>query len=135
MTKVDVTVDFTQSAQEVWAKIGDFTGIGEWFPGIEGCRSLDGGKRRHISLGDGKSVIEDEISRDEAAMTLSYRVIEASMPFEDYVSSISVAAKGSGCRVRWSGDFTPVGDEEKVASLVRRIYQVALDGLAAHLAE
>jgi hypothetical protein len=80
-------------------------------------------------------VIEEETWRDEAGMMMSYKVIEAPMPFEDYVSSISVAAKGAGCRVDWTGDFTPIGDEDKVVKLVRRIYQVSLQALAAHLAE
>jgi hypothetical protein len=135
MTKVDVSVDFEQPATEVWAKLGDFTGIGEWFPGIEGCQSQKGGKRRLITLPDGNSVIEEEVGRDEAGMSMSYKVIEAPMPFKDYVSAISVAPRGEGCRADWIGDFTPIGDEDKVAKLVRRIYEVSLDALAAHLAE
>ncbi len=135
MTEVDVTVDFEQSAQVVWAKLGDFTGIGEWFPGIEGCESLDGGKRRLITLPDGQSVIEEQITRIDVAMSLTYRVIEAPMPFTDYVSGILVIPLGTGCRVNWAAEFTPIGDADKVAKLVRRIYEVSLEALAKHLAK
>ena len=39
---VDVTVG--APPDEVWAKLGDFGGIGEYFPGIESCR-LEGDDR------------------------------------------------------------------------------------------
>ena len=133
MLEVAVSAEFKSPATTVWAAVGDFCGIGKWLPGIQRVEAENGGKRRRVVLPDGQAVVEDEISRDEAGMSLSYRVVEGPMPFTDYVSTISVQSTANGSSVRWVGRFTPVGPEDKVARLVRGIYGSALKALHAHL--
>lgn len=135
MPEVSVRTEFKAPAATVWAAVGDFCGIGKWLPGIQRVEAENQGKRRRVVLPDGKAVVEDEISRDETAMSLSYRVVEGPMPFTGYVSTISVQPQGSGCSVHWVGKFTPIGPEEKVARLVKGIYASALMGLKSHLGE
>ncbi|OGA02184.1 MAG: hypothetical protein A3I00_06710 [Betaproteobacteria bacterium RIFCSPLOWO2_02_FULL_64_12] len=135
MPEVSVTTEFKAPAATVWAAVGDFCGIGKWLPGIQRVEAENEGKRRRVVLPDGKAVVEDEVSRDEAAMSLSYRVVEGPMPFTGYVSTISVRPEASGCSVHWVGKFTPIGPEEKVARLVKGIYGSAMAGLKNYLGE
>jgi len=135
MPEVSVKTEFKAPAATVWAAVGDFCGIGKWLPGIQRVEAENEGKRRRVVLPDGKAVVEDEVSRDEAAMSLSYRVVEGPMPFTGYVSTISVRPEASGCSVHWVGKFTPIGPEEKVARLVKGIYGSAMAGLKNYLGE
>ena len=135
MLEVTVNAEFKTPAARVWMAVGDFCGIGKWLPGIQRVEAEHEGKRRRVVLPDGQAVVEDEIARDDAGMSLSYRVVEGPMPFTDYVSAISVHTTGSGCSVRWTGRFTPIGSEDKEARLVRGIYGSALKGLHGYLGE
>ena len=135
MLEVSVRTDFKAPAATVWAAVGDFCGIGKWLPGIQRVEAENQGKRRRVVLPDGKAVVEDEMFRDEVAMSLSYCVVEGPMPFTEYVATISVLSHASGCSVHWVGKFTPLGPEEKVARLVNGIYGSALAGLQRYLGE
>jgi hypothetical protein len=46
----------TTSADAVWAKIGDFCGIGKWHPAIEKCVLSADGKLRTLSLKGGSTI-------------------------------------------------------------------------------
>ena len=137
MTDVSTIVDFDRPAAVVWAAISDFCGIGRWLPGIARVEAEDGGKRRRIILPNGGVVVEQEVARDEAAMTLTYTVIEAPMPFKDYRSTMrvqSMGERGERCSVRWSATFTPLDLEDKVARLVGALYNAGLRGLQKFVA-
>lgn len=129
MTEVTVTGDFDRPASILWAIIGDFCGIDRWLPGIERVETEEGGKRRRIILPDGGIVLEEEIARDEDAMSLTYIVISAPMPFNDYRSTMRVESRGEGCTLYWTASFNPNGPEEKVARLIDSLYRVGINGL------
>lgn len=135
MTDVSTSIDFDRPAAVVWAAISDFCGIGRWLPGIERVEAEDGGKRRRIILPNGGVVVEQEAARDEAAMTLTYTVIEAPMPFTDYRSTMRVQSTGERCSVCWSATFTPLDREEKVTRLVGALYNAGLRGLQELVAQ
>lgn len=129
MTDVSVSGDFDRPAAVLWAAISDFCGIGRWLPGIQRVEAEDGGKRRRIILPNGGVVLEQEVARDEATMSLTYTVIAAPMPFSNYRSTMCVDSRGDGCSVCWSATFTPIGPEDKVARLVGSLYKAGLKGL------
>jgi hypothetical protein len=129
MTDVSVRVDFDRPAAVLWATIGDFCGIDRWLPGIQRVESEDEGKRRRIILPNGGVVLEQEVARDEASMSLTYTVIAAPMPFTNYRSTMCVESRGERCSVCWSATFTPIGPEDKVARLVGSLYNAGLKGL------
>lgn len=133
MTEVTVSADFTQPAPRLWQAIADFCRVDPWLPGIARVEEEDGGKRRRIILPDGGVVLEQEVARDEAAMSLTYTVIEAPMPFTDYRSTMSVRPTAEGCTVTWAASLTPTAPEDKVVRLVTKLYQGGLNGLAAYL--
>lgn len=129
MTDVSVSDDFDRPAVVLWAAISDFCGIGRWLPGIQRVEAEDGGKRRRIMLPNGGVVLEQEVARDEATMSLTYSVIAAPMPFTNYRSTMRVESRGESCSVCWSATFTPTGPEDKVARLVGSLYKAGLKGL------
>jgi len=98
---VDVTVHAAPDA--VWAKVGDFGGLREFFPGIESFR-LEG-EDRIIGM-FGMEIRERLLSRDEAARTISYSVV-GGVPIERHVATITVAPEGDVSKVTWAYDVEP----------------------------
>jgi hypothetical protein len=134
MTEVSISADFDQPAETVWAVVGDFCAVNRWLPGIERVEAEDGGLRRRIILPDGNTVLEQEVARDDAAMRLTYIVIESPMPFTDYRSTMAVERTGTGCTVRWSASLVPLAAEDKVVRLVGGLYRGGLKALGGFLA-
>ena len=121
---VDVTVDATPDA--VWAKVGDFAGVGEFFPAIESFR-LEGDDR--IIGMFGMEIRERLLSRDEATRTLSYSVVEG-VPLESHTATITVEPEGSGSKVTWAYDVEPA----EMAPIFGDTYKGALAALEAAFA-
>ena len=98
---VDVKVSATPDA--VWAKVGDFGGVGEFFPGIESFR-LEGDDR--VIGMFGMEIRERLVSRDDVTRTLAYSVVDG-VPLESHTATITVEPEGDGSRVTWAYDVTP----------------------------
>ena len=113
---VDVSVG--APPDEVWAKLGDFGGIGEYFPGIESCR-LEGDDRV-IGL-FGMEIRERLMTRDDQKRTLTYTVV-AGVPVESHSATITVEPEGDGSKVTWSYAVTP----DEMAPVFGDSYQAAL---------
>jgi mxaD protein len=121
---VDVTVDAAPDA--VWAKVGDFAGVGEFFPGIESFR-LEGDDR--IIGMFGMEIRERLVSRDEATRTLSYSVVDG-VPLESHTATITVEPDGSGSKVTWAYDVEPA----EMAPIFGDTYKGALAAVEAAFA-
>ena len=113
---VDVSVG--APPDEVWAKLGDFGGIGEYFPGIESCR-LEGDDRV-IGL-FGMEIRERLMMRDDQKRTLTYSVV-AGVPVESHSATITVEPEGDGSKVTWAYAVTP----DEMAPVFGDSYQAAL---------
>ena len=113
---VDVTVG--APPDEVWAKLGDFGGIGEYFPGIESCR-LEGDDRV-IGL-FGMEIRERLMARDDATRTLTYSVV-AGVPVDSHSATVTVEPEGDGSKVTWAYAVTP----DEMAPVFGDSYQAAL---------
>ena len=120
---VDVTV--TATPDEVWAKVGDFGGVGEFFPGIESCR-LEG-EDRVIGL-FGMEIRERLLARDDESRTLTYSVV-AGVPVDSHTATVSVEPDGTGSRIIWAYDVTP----DEMAPVFGDSYQAALNSLESTL--
>jgi carbon monoxide dehydrogenase subunit G len=113
---VDVTVG--APPDEVWAKLGDFGGIAEYFPGLESCR-LEGDDR--VIAMFGMEIRERLVARDDAARTLTYSVV-AGVPVDSHRATITVEPDGEGSKVTWSYDVTP----DEMAPVFGDTYKSAL---------
>ena len=110
---VDVKIEATPDA--VWEKVGDFGGLGDFFPGIESFR-LEGDDR--IIGMFGMEIRERLLAKDDAARTITYSVIEG-VPVESHTATISV--RGGG---RWlAGDLGLRRDPRRNGPHLRRHLQ------------
>jgi mxaD protein len=124
MAEGSVNVSVGASADEVWKTVGDFGGIGEFFPGIESFR-LEGDDR--VIGMFGMEVRERLLSRDDEARALTYSVIQG-VPIDSHTATISVEPEGNGCRVTWSYAVVP----DEMAPIFGDTYQSALNQLESN---
>jgi mxaD protein len=118
---VDVTVDAAPDV--VWAKVGDFAGVGDFFPGIESFR-LEGDDR--IIGMFGMEIRERLLSRDDATRTISYSVVDG-VPIESHTATITVEPDGDGSKVTWAYDVEPA----EMAPIFGDTYKGALAAVEA----
>jgi Polyketide cyclase / dehydrase and lipid transport len=120
----------TASADAVWAKIGDFCGIGKWHPAIEKCVLSADGKERTLSLKGGGTIVEKQEKRDDAAHSYTYSIVSGPLPVANYMSTISVAAAGTGSTITWSGKYDAKGASDADAKkTIDGVYQGGIDQL------
>jgi hypothetical protein len=93
--RAEITIN--RSADDVWAKIGNF-GEMAWMPGVETCE-LDGDDR--ILGMFGMRIVERQLARDDEARTLTYGIVEGDMKPEVHEATITVMPAGSGSFVTW----------------------------------
>ncbi|GAN77008.1 SRPBCC family protein [Acidisphaera rubrifaciens] len=120
----------TMTPADMWAKVGDFCGIGNWLPPVQKCTLSADGKQRTLSLKGGGEVVEALVSRNDKKRTYTYRILSSPLPVEDYRSTIHVVAKGSGSEVIWSGTYKAKGASDADAEkTIAGIYKAGVDTL------
>ncbi|MGD0312689.1 MAG: SRPBCC family protein [Acidimicrobiales bacterium] len=119
------SIDIDAPAEQVWAVVGDFGGIGSWMPGIESCR-VDGELRIIETMG--MTISERMVSKDDTGRTLAYTIADGA-PVESHQAVITVIPRGAGAQVTWDVDATP----DEMADLMAAVYQQALDALKVHI--
>ena len=95
--------------EKVWATIADFGSAHTYFPSIVECTLVGSGigARRHLRTDDGGTTISELIELDDAQMAMGYRVIESSVPIEDYSSRLVVRPTADGCEVSYTSRCQP----------------------------
>ncbi len=125
MGKGQAAIDIASPADDVWAVIGDFGGIGDWMPGIESCRVE--GEDRILEM-TGMVITERLVSKDDSARVLTYSITDG-VPVESHQGVITVRADGDSSHVTWDVDATP----DEMADLMATLYQQALEALKARV--
>ena len=118
-------VAIDRPADEVWAVVGDFGGIGEWMPGIDSCR-VEGDDRIIETMG--MTITEHLVKKDDTARALTYSIVEGA-PVERHEAVVTVTPDGAGSVVTWDVDAEP----DDMAGLMGTVYQGALDALKVHV--
>ena len=116
---VDVTI--AAAPDEVWKKVGDFAGVGDFFPGIESFRME--GDDRVIGM-FGMEIRERLLARDEEGRVITYSVV-GGVPMDSHTATISVEPDGAGSKVIWAYDVTP----DEMAPIFGDTYKGALASL------
>jgi len=119
------SIDIDAPAEQVWAVVGDFGGIGSWMPGIESCR-VDGELRIIETMG--MTISERMVSKDDTGKRLTYTIADGA-PVESHEAVITVIPRGSAAQVTWDVEATP----DEMADLMAAVYQQALDSLKVHI--
>jgi hypothetical protein len=122
----------THSPADVWAKVGDFCGIGNWHPAVAKCELSHGNKIRTLTLKGGGTIVERLVNWDKADHRYTYRIVKSPLPVKDYVSTIKVVADGSGSDVVWSGKYKAVKGttDDAAKKIIDGIYKAGADALA-----
>ena len=125
MAHGEAAIDIDRSADEVWAVIGDFGGIGDWMPGIDSCRVE--GEDRILEM-MGMVITERLVSKDDGGRVLTYSITEGA-PVETHQGVITVTPTGTTSHVTWDVDATP----DEMTDVMATIYQQSLEALKKHV--
>ena len=120
--RAEITID--RSADDVWAKIGNFGDL-MWMPGIESCE-LDGDDR--ILGMFGMRIVERQLARDEEGRSLTYGIVDGDMKPEVHRGTIKVMPAGSGSFVTWD-----VETDDNMVEVMEGAYAGALAALKEKL--
>jgi hypothetical protein len=120
--RAEITID--RSADDVWAKIGNFGDL-MWMPGIESCE-LDGDDR--ILGMFGMRIVERQLARDEEGRSLTYGIVDGDMKPEVHRATITVMPAGSGSFVTWD-----VETDDAMVEVMQGAYTGALGALKEQL--
>lgn len=125
MGQETVATEVTASADRAWEAVGDFFGIGRWFPGIESVEA-DGDDRVLSMLG--MVIRERLVARDDEARSLTYSIVDG-VPVERHRATVSVAPAGDGATITWAFEAEP----DSMVPLLADSYTAALAALRESL--
>jgi carbon monoxide dehydrogenase subunit G len=120
-----VTTEVAASADRAWGVVGDFFGIGRWFPGIDSVRAE--GDDRVLSL-LGMEIRERLVARDDDARSITYSIV-GGVPVEHHRATVSVAPAGDGATITWAFEAEP----DSMVALLADSYTAALASLKEQL--
>ena len=132
MSEAKVVKVIKAPADDVWAQLGNFSGI-KAGGGIDSV-SFEGegvGMTRTIVMG-GRPVVERLEVHDADQRTFTYAIIndDSPLPFSNYSATVLITDNGDGTStVDWTGTFEPRGVEEADAiNMATGIYAGAIKG-------
>ena len=118
------------SADVLWARVGNFCGIGWWHPALEWCDLSADGKERTLYLKGGGTIVEDLVNWNEAGHSYTYVIKSSPLPVSHYISTIRVLKDGNGSEVFWYGKFVAHGaPKAKAKSIIAGVYKAGADAL------
>jgi hypothetical protein len=131
--EVSRTGSINAPADEVWATIADFGSAHTYFPSIVECVVVGSGigARRHLRTDDGGTTISELTELDDAQMAMGYRVVESTVPIEDYHSRLVVRPTERGCDVIYTSRCQPRAGTDPIELADFLAYQLdsAIGGL------
>jgi hypothetical protein len=132
MARVQESQSLKASVDEVWAVVGGFDALPDWHPAVKGSTLEQGGRVRRLQLGDGNALIERLQAFSESERSYAYSIEQGPLPVARYRSLVRVSEEPGriGCRVDWSGEFSPAGvSESEAVDIIAGIYRAGLDQL------
>ena len=131
--------------ERVWAVLRDFNSHDRWHAVVERSR-IEGADRsdqvgcvRAFTLKDGNRIREQLLTLDDRDYKSTYCIVEATVPLQRYVASITLKPVTDGNRTFWHWESTfstPPGRERELHDLVASgVYESGFANLRRHLAE
>jgi NADPH:quinone reductase len=129
--------------ERVWAVLRDFNSHDQWHGAVDTSR-IDGGDRsdqvgcvRSFTLADGNRIREQLLALDDREHKSTYCIVEATVPLQRYVASVTLKPVTDGNRTFWhweSSFATPPGMERALRDLVATgVYEAGFAHLRQHL--
>jgi len=112
------SASFNESADEVWARIGNFDDV-MWMPGVVRVVNVVPGRIREVHLaGSDSSVTEELLSATETSHTFRFRDA-GGLPVKDYLAVLHVHSdgdgNGNGSTVTWTAEFAALNASDEAA--------------------
>ncbi len=138
---------------KVWAVVKDFGGMHHWHPFVadtkQDVRKDENGEElphRVLTLKDGGTILEKQVSAKDDDMKLEYRIVEGVLPVSGYKSVMQVKAGPAAgeSTVIWTGRFynkaylvdAPKGEDNEAAlKAVESVYDAGLPALKKFIEE
>jgi NADPH:quinone reductase len=130
--------------ERVWAVLRDFNSHDRWHGVVDSSR-IEGNERsdqvgcvRSFTLKDGQRIREQLLSLSDAEHTSRYAIVEATLPLQRYVATVTLKSITDGQRTFWHWESTfgtPPGQERELHDLVAKgVYEAGFENLRQHLA-
>lgn len=129
--------------ERVWAVLRDFNSHDQWHGIIDASR-IEGGQAssqvgcvRAFTLKDGAFIREQLLTLDDRQYRSTYCIVEASVPLQRYVATVTLKPVTDGRRTFWHWESTfatPPGQERELREMVaREVYEAGFEHLRRHL--
>lgn len=129
--------------ERVWAVIRDFNSHDQWHDVVASSR-IEGGQRsdqvgcvRSFTLKDGNHIREQLLTLSERDYRSSYCIVEATVPLQRYVATVTLKPVTDGNRTFWHWESTfatPPGMERELREMVASgVYEAGFENLRRHL--
>jgi NADPH2:quinone reductase len=129
--------------ERVWAVIRDFNSHDQWHDVVEVSR-IEGNESpaqvgcvRSFSLRDGNRIREQLLTLDDREHKSTYCIVEATVPLQRYVATVTLKPVTDGNRTFWHWESTfatPPGQERELREMVARdVYEAGFANLRRHL--
>lgn len=129
--------------ERVWELVRDFNSHTAWHPIIARSEIEDGepsdriGCVRSFTLASGDTVREQLLTLDDEAHVSTYCILDATVPLERYVATVTLKEVTDGDRTfwHWTSTFrTPPGRERELAEMVaKNVYEDGFAGIRKYL--
>jgi NADPH:quinone reductase-like Zn-dependent oxidoreductase/uncharacterized protein YndB with AHSA1/START domain len=129
--------------ERVWAVLRDFNSHDQWHTVVEASR-IEGRDRsdqvgcvRSFTLKDGNRIREQLIALSDADHVSTYCILEATVPLQRYVATVTLKRVTDGDRTFWHWESTfatPPGRERELRDMVASgVYEAGFENLRRHL--
>lgn len=131
--------------ERVWAVLRDFNSHDQWHAVVDQSR-IEAGERsdqvgcvRNFSLKDGNRIREQLLTLDDKAYKSTYCIVDATVPLQRYVATVTLKPVTDGNRTFWHWESTfatPPGRERELRDMVAQgVYEAGFENLRRHLAQ
>lgn len=131
--------------ERVWAVIRDFNSHDQWHAVVDQSRIERGessdqvGCVRNFTLKDGAHIREQLLTLDDRHYKSTYCIVEATVPLQRYVATVTLKPVTDGNRTFWHWESTfatPPGMERELRDMVAQgVYEAGFENLRKHLRE
>jgi NADPH:quinone reductase-like Zn-dependent oxidoreductase/uncharacterized protein YndB with AHSA1/START domain len=129
--------------ERVWAVLRDFNSHDQWHGAVSTSR-IEGSERsdqvgcvRSFTLADGNRIREQLLTLDDREHKSTYCIVEATVPLQRYVATVTLRPVTDGDRTFWHWESTfatPPGRERELREMVAHgVYEAGFECLRRHL--
>ena len=113
------SVEINLKPNQAWEIVRDFSSLHHWHPGFANTELTQGpngrvGAVRVASMAKGPRISDELLQYSEQSKSYRYRMVASSLPYENYVGTISVQGKGTTSIVTWKASFKRKGSVTSV---------------------